>query len=196
MAAAAGWSDAIGAGSMLALGFRVAGWSSPVARWAHNPKVAGSNPAPATISTCSERSPVSGDLFAFVAALSIAARFPFSSILSLGSLGLEHFACSVPSEHPDERAERVVSSGINGRVEPRRESVAIRRVRLRCLRPRSAMIRLPMLNVDSWFLAFVTAMNGRHRVRLRTRCVGVERGRWVRRSDRAASQPARSNQFV
>src|SRR5436309_11405290 len=27
-----------------------AGWSSPVARWAHNPKVAGSNPAPATTS--------------------------------------------------------------------------------------------------------------------------------------------------
>src|SRR5690606_14732654 len=26
----------------------VAGWSSPVARWAHNPKVAGSNPVPAT----------------------------------------------------------------------------------------------------------------------------------------------------
>ena len=26
----------------------LAGWSSPVARWAHNPKVAGSNPAPAT----------------------------------------------------------------------------------------------------------------------------------------------------
>src|ERR1700761_5241555 len=25
-----------------------AGWSSSVARWAHNPKVAGSNPAPAT----------------------------------------------------------------------------------------------------------------------------------------------------
>ena len=25
-----------------------AGWSSPVARWAHNPTVAGSNPAPAT----------------------------------------------------------------------------------------------------------------------------------------------------
>ncbi len=28
--------------------FVVAGWSSSVARWAHNPKVAGSNPAPAT----------------------------------------------------------------------------------------------------------------------------------------------------
>ena len=26
-----------------------AGWSSPEARWAHNPKVAGSNPAPATL---------------------------------------------------------------------------------------------------------------------------------------------------
>jgi hypothetical protein len=26
-----------------------AGWSSPVARWAHNPEVAGSNPAPATM---------------------------------------------------------------------------------------------------------------------------------------------------
>ena len=26
----------------------IAGWSSPVARWAHNPKVAGSNPVPAT----------------------------------------------------------------------------------------------------------------------------------------------------
>ena len=55
-------------------------------------------------------------------------------------------------------------------AESRRWSTAIRRVRLRCLRPRSAMIRLPMWNVDSWFLAFVTAMNGRHRVRLRTRC--------------------------
>ncbi len=27
---------------------RSAGWSSPVARWAHNPKVVGSNPTPAT----------------------------------------------------------------------------------------------------------------------------------------------------
>ena len=32
-----------------------AGWSSPVARWAHNPKVAGSNPAPATMSAARER---------------------------------------------------------------------------------------------------------------------------------------------
>jgi hypothetical protein len=35
-------------------GFRYdvcAGWSSLVARWAHNPKVAGSNPAPATMGT-------------------------------------------------------------------------------------------------------------------------------------------------
>ena len=32
-----------------------AGWSSPVARQAHNLKVAGSNPAPATSSTCEGR---------------------------------------------------------------------------------------------------------------------------------------------
>ena len=31
------------------VGFTDAGWSSSVARWAHNPEVAGSNPAPATI---------------------------------------------------------------------------------------------------------------------------------------------------
>ena len=29
----------------------IAGWSSPVARWAHNPKVSGSNPDPATNKT-------------------------------------------------------------------------------------------------------------------------------------------------
>ena len=29
--------------------FYIAGWSSLVARWAHNPKVEGSNPSPATI---------------------------------------------------------------------------------------------------------------------------------------------------
>src|SRR3954467_5269650 len=52
-----------------------AGWSSPVARWAHNPKVAGSNPAPATIDTCSERSPFSGDLLLCTVAPSIAAKF-------------------------------------------------------------------------------------------------------------------------
>src|SRR6478752_4273718 len=31
-----------------------AGWSSLVARWAHNPKVGGSNPPPATNSKCPE----------------------------------------------------------------------------------------------------------------------------------------------
>ena len=33
--------------TLTSLHARDAGWSSPVARWAHNPKVAGSNPAPA-----------------------------------------------------------------------------------------------------------------------------------------------------
>ena len=31
------------------LAFTIAGWSSSVARWAHNPEVAGSNPVPATM---------------------------------------------------------------------------------------------------------------------------------------------------
>ena len=51
---------------------------------------------PATITTCSERSPVSGDLFAFVAALSIAARFPFSSILSAPWSGVRVMASIRP----------------------------------------------------------------------------------------------------
>jgi hypothetical protein len=40
----AAWFDPVGYGCY----YQGAGWSSPVARWAHNPKVAGSNPAPAT----------------------------------------------------------------------------------------------------------------------------------------------------
>src|SRR5690348_7495413 len=38
--------DSLEGGCILAV--RDAGWSSQVARWAHNPEVAGSNPAPAT----------------------------------------------------------------------------------------------------------------------------------------------------
>lgn len=61
--------------------------------------------APATTSTCSERSPVSGDLFAFVAALSIAARFLFSSILSSPSAGVRMMASTSP------RSASVASAG-------------------------------------------------------------------------------------
>jgi hypothetical protein len=64
--------------------FPDAGWSSPVARWAHNPKVAGSNPAPATKFLM--RSPAfapperrQGGLFVFLAAVTSAARFPLSA---------------------------------------------------------------------------------------------------------------------
>src|SRR4030095_1497343 len=39
-----------------------AGWSSLVARWAHNPKVAGSNPAPATNIKPGNRRNEEGDL--------------------------------------------------------------------------------------------------------------------------------------
>src|SRR5262249_9725514 len=48
------------------------------------------------------------------------------------------------------RSAASVLASIAG-VGSRRESGAVRRVRLRCLRPRSAMIRLPMLNVDFRF---------------------------------------------
>ena len=47
-----------------------AGWSSPVARQAHNLKVTGSNPVPATTSTCAPASPYTppfGAVFAFAA---------------------------------------------------------------------------------------------------------------------------------
>ncbi len=37
-----------------------AGWSSPVARWAHNPKVVGSNPTPATNRKAPERNSFRG----------------------------------------------------------------------------------------------------------------------------------------
>ena len=47
---------------------------------AHDPKVAGSNPAPATNFIWTRRSPVSGDLLLSLAALSIPARSPFSVI--------------------------------------------------------------------------------------------------------------------
>jgi hypothetical protein len=57
-----------------------AGWSSLVARWAHNPKVAGSNPAPATNDICKERSSDSDGLFVCTVAPSIAARLPLSSM--------------------------------------------------------------------------------------------------------------------
>jgi hypothetical protein len=56
-------------------------------RWLH---------APATIDTCSRKSPVSGDLFAFVAADSMAARFPFKSILSVPCSGVSVMASMRP----------------------------------------------------------------------------------------------------
>ena len=55
--------------------------------------------APATISTCSERSPVSGDLFAFVAALSIAAKFPLQLDSELAIRGSQNDGVDQSSEH-------------------------------------------------------------------------------------------------
>ena len=43
--------------------YQSAGWSSLVARWAHNPKVGGSNPPPAT-NTCNHLGRRGGDFLA------------------------------------------------------------------------------------------------------------------------------------
>jgi hypothetical protein len=53
-----------------------AGWSSPVARQAHNLKAAGSNPAPATNDTCSPPAPRPEGCFAFEASARMPARSP------------------------------------------------------------------------------------------------------------------------
>ena len=47
------WVRGLGRGPLGGVygGVTDAGWSSSVARWAHNPEVAGSNPAPATTGT-------------------------------------------------------------------------------------------------------------------------------------------------
>ena len=45
------------------MGTRDAGWSSSVARWAHNPEVAGSNPAPATKCAGQRPLPIPGGAF-------------------------------------------------------------------------------------------------------------------------------------
>src|SRR6202000_3576415 len=84
------WFDPVGYGCY----YQCAGWSSPVARWAHNPKVAGSNPAPATnqinvldLISCSDRLPISpnkknhGQALAFTGLNTISTTFPFASPL-------------------------------------------------------------------------------------------------------------------
>src|SRR5262249_48219161 len=57
-----------------------AGWSSPVARQAHNLKVVGSNPTPATIVTCCPSGPTLTGIFLLTANAKIAARSPANSI--------------------------------------------------------------------------------------------------------------------
>ena len=63
---------------------RCAGWSSLVARWAHNPKVGGSNPPPATL----RKSPLSiaPVTFTFWASLPSIGSFTFSAHSALSYL--------------------------------------------------------------------------------------------------------------
>ena len=71
-----------------------AGWSSPVARQAHNLKVIGSNPIPATTDACESKpfkTPASVRMSGFflpAANRRIAARSPRSTIASLSSSGM------------------------------------------------------------------------------------------------------------
>ena len=74
----------------LSLAHPDAGWSSPVARQAHNLKVTGSNPVPATILNCrtAEAGLIEPGFFAFAAQSSrMAASSPRSSTLSRPSSG-------------------------------------------------------------------------------------------------------------
>ncbi len=57
----------------------VAGWSSPVARQAHNLKAAGSNPAPATTVACRPPGPKPGGFFRWSTPISPQARPPARS---------------------------------------------------------------------------------------------------------------------
>ena len=67
----------------------VAGWSSPVARWAHNPKVAGSNPAPATSLTWTKRSPVIWRPLAISGRVQHSRQIALQRHLQLVAIGLE-----------------------------------------------------------------------------------------------------------
>jgi hypothetical protein len=70
-----------------------AGWSSPVARQAHNLKVRGSNPLPATNDSCESKAPKTpasertAGFFLFAANRRIAARSPRSTMASSASAG-------------------------------------------------------------------------------------------------------------
>jgi hypothetical protein len=81
-----------------------AGWSSPVARQAHNLKVVGSNPTPATILTCrTDGSLVLSGLSLFAATVRMPARSPYRSISSLPS------PCARVIRST---SERIISAGI------------------------------------------------------------------------------------
>lgn len=65
----------------------IAGWSSPVARQAHNLKVIGSNPIPATISNCETPALVAG-VFVLRETARIPARSPRTSIFTSPPTGV------------------------------------------------------------------------------------------------------------
>ena len=85
-----------------------AGWSSPVARQAHNLKVTGSNPVPATSVTCDPPAPLAGRLLLSPSAR-IPARSPAISICSWPSSGTSRISSISP------RSACVASARSSGR---------------------------------------------------------------------------------
>lgn len=70
----------------------IAGWSSLVARWAHNPKVAGSNPAPATKSNMILKSSLKAYFFIIISLFFNQSQS--NPYLGLSGLSLFH-VCSI-----------------------------------------------------------------------------------------------------
>jgi hypothetical protein len=75
--------------------------------------------------------------------------------------GFEQLASRLSRKHPHQRAKRAVARCISRRGRSATNDWRNTSSSLALLRPRSAMIRLPVLIVDSRF-AFVMTMNGRH----------------------------------
>ena len=161
--------------------FIAAGWSSPVARQAHNLKVGGSNPPPATnfIYPISRPLSLSG-LLAFVASDRIPARWPCRSIdrLVLPSSSVpRHQHSLAPAEHLG-----LEPSEIRPSVEAERGAAQVQRVGI--WQPSSRLARgSPPRAPPSWGNA----------ARERSRCRSASASRPGWRSTRPCTAPCRNN---
>ena len=86
-----------------------AGWSSPVARWAHNPEVAGSNPAPATTRGLKYQGSSAAALGSLIICPSFVMQNPEAPLVVGRSTGVPESGirqpCSAPSLPADKRSQ-------------------------------------------------------------------------------------------